>query len=170
MAICGSPASHDATLVVVWHNTTPFALVTGGLRQLRVWSFDAENRKVRPKEVFTGKEVRDFISVAMDPSDAFLYAGTKSGDVIKVETGSKRMVTAGPRKRLKEGVSSIQYNAARPYSKTPPTSSCRASARPILAACRRRISSLLAPAPASSRCSRRRSSRRCYDAQSCSAS
>jgi len=30
MAICGSPASHDSTLVVTWHNTNPFQLVTGG--------------------------------------------------------------------------------------------------------------------------------------------
>lgn len=110
MAVCGSPSSHDTTLVIVWHNTNPFQLVTGGLTQLRMWTFNAAERKVRPSEVYTGKEVRSFTAVAIDPLDNFLYAGTKSGDVIKVDTHSKKMVASGPRKRLQQGVTSLVFS------------------------------------------------------------
>lgn len=110
MAICGSPASHDTTLVVSWFNSNAFQLVTGGLTQLRIWTFNASERKVRPNEVFTGKEVRSFTAVAIDPWDNFVYAGTKSGDIIKVDMNSKKMVAAGPRKRLQLGITSLVYN------------------------------------------------------------
>jgi len=51
MAICGSPASHDSALTLCWYNNSEAALASGGLRNLRVWDFDAVNRKVRPTDV-----------------------------------------------------------------------------------------------------------------------
>ena len=55
MAICGSPASHDSALTLCWYNNSEGSLASGGLRNLRVWDFDAVNRKVRPTDVALGQ-------------------------------------------------------------------------------------------------------------------
>lgn len=114
MAICGSPASHDSSLVVTWHESDPLQLVTGGMAQLRLWSFSPTDRKVRPQDVFTGKERRSFTSLAFAPPDdrglQFLYAGTTSGDIMKIDMRSNKMVNSGPRKRFQQGVTSLVYN------------------------------------------------------------
>jgi WD40 repeat protein len=71
-AICGSPAAHDTALTVKWMNTSDLSLVTGGMKALRMWSLDPENRKVRPMEVSTRKEVRTYTCLAVAPDDSVL--------------------------------------------------------------------------------------------------
>ena len=100
MAICGSPASHDAALTCKWLNHSETTLVTGGIAQLRVWDFDPVNRKVRPTECNLGKEKRMFTSIAISLNDSSIFCGTKSGDVVKIDTLSKRLIKTGPRKRF----------------------------------------------------------------------
>uniref|UniRef100_A0A7S0ILU1 Cilia- and flagella-associated protein 52 n=1 Tax=Calcidiscus leptoporus TaxID=127549 RepID=A0A7S0ILU1_9EUKA len=112
MAICGSPASHDVATTCTWLNTTEAALVTGGVNQLRVWDFDPEHRKVRPTECTTGKEKRAYNCIAISQDDKAIFAGTDSGDVLKIDTQSKRLLINGPKKRLEKGVKSLVYNCA----------------------------------------------------------
>jgi len=110
LAICGSPASHDKATTVTWLNQSETALVTGGVAQLRVWDFDPANRKVRPTECTMGKEKRSFTSIAAMPDDSALFCGTTSGDIVKIDTQSKRLLMSGPRKRFQQGIHALTYN------------------------------------------------------------
>jgi len=114
MAICGSPASHDATTALTWLNGDDAGertLVTGGVAQLRVWDFDCMNRKVRPTECNLGKERRSVACIVLSPDDRYIFCGTTSGDLVKVDTASKRLSVSGPRKRFRQGVSVLTLNA-----------------------------------------------------------
>jgi len=106
-AICGSPAAHDAALTCKWLKGSNTTLVTCGVAQLRVWDFDSANRKVRPTEVNTGKEKRQMAVVEVMPDDKSFVCGSMSGDVIKIDTQSKRLVKSGPRKRYQMGISAL---------------------------------------------------------------
>ena len=64
-AVCGSPASHDKANTVKWMNTSDKALVTGGINALRMWTLDVVNRKVRPIQITTSKEVRTYTCIAV---------------------------------------------------------------------------------------------------------
>jgi len=110
MAVCGSPASHDSALTVTWYNHSEGALVTGGLRNLRVWDFDPVSRKVRPTDCALGQNKRSFNCVAISDDDRTMYCGSHSGDVLKVDLASKNFLSLGPQKRLKQGVNSICIN------------------------------------------------------------
>jgi len=112
MAICGSPAAHDVAFSCMWLNTSQTCLVTCGKNQLRVWEFDASNRKVRPTECSTGKERRSFNVIAIAEDDSAIFVGTESGDVLKIDTQSKRLIESGPVKRVQKGVKSLKYNAS----------------------------------------------------------
>ena len=109
-AICGSPAAHDTALTAKWLNTTELSLVTGGMKALRMWNFNPEDRKVRPVDIDTMKEVRTFTCVAVSPDDSKLYCGTSTGDVITVCTTRKLLVAKGPKKRFEMGVAAISVN------------------------------------------------------------
>jgi WD40 repeat protein len=111
-AICGSPAAHDTALTVKWMNTSDLSLVTGGMKALRMWSLDPENRKVRPMEVSTRKEVRTYTCLAVAPDDSVLYCGTTTGDVMVVSAEKQTLITQGPPKgaSLGCGVQAISVN------------------------------------------------------------
>jgi len=107
-AICGSPAAHDTALTVRWLNTTDAALVTGGIKALRMWSLDVVHRKVRPTDIETQKEIRTYTCIAVAEDDSLLYCGTSSGDILTVSTSRKLKVLSGPRKRFDKGVTDIK--------------------------------------------------------------
>jgi len=99
-AICGSPAAHDTALTLKWMNTSDTALVTGGIKALRMWDLDTVNRKVRPKEVSTSKEVRTYSCIGVSPDDSILYCGTTTGDVMVISSQKQQMITQGPAKGM----------------------------------------------------------------------
>jgi len=114
-AVCGSPASHDVATTVTWLNLSETSLVTGGANHLRVWDFDPGNRKVRPTDCNTGKEKRAYACIAVADDDSAIFVGSDSGDVLKIDTQSKRLLFNGPhgaKNRLEQGVKSIKYNPA----------------------------------------------------------
>lgn len=92
-AVCGSPAAHDTALTVTWLNNSEHSLVTGGIKVLRFWDLDPENRKVRPSEVNTTKESRTYTCLSISADDSTLYCGTKSGDVMVCSVAQKLMTT-----------------------------------------------------------------------------
>ena len=113
-AICGSPAAHDTALTIKWMNTSDTSLVTGGIKALRMWALDPENRKVRPMEVSTSKEVRTYTCIAVSHDDTILYCGTTTGDVMVISAEKQTMMTQGPPKgaSLGCGVQAISVNAS----------------------------------------------------------
>lgn len=95
-AVCGSPAANETATVVRFFNNTDDQLVTAGNYNLRVWSLDLANRKLRPTDCSLGQLKRCFNTVSIDANDEYVYCGTKSGDLLKVSLTSKLFKEAGP--------------------------------------------------------------------------
>lgn len=55
------------------------------LENLRLWWIDKENKKLKVLDAMMGKLRRTYTSVKVSICDRFLFAGTMSGDVVKVQ-------------------------------------------------------------------------------------
>uniref|UniRef100_A0AAX7W009 Cilia- and flagella-associated protein 52 n=1 Tax=Astatotilapia calliptera TaxID=8154 RepID=A0AAX7W009_ASTCA len=95
-AICGSPASAQSaghSLILQYSNTNDNIFVSAGSGTLRVWELDLPNRKIRPTECQTGKLKR-----TISEDDQFIFCGTMSGDIMKVNLKTKLLNHCGPAK------------------------------------------------------------------------
>lgn len=52
---------------------------------LRLWCIDKVSRKLRAHDVIVGRSRRVYTGMCISNTDDFLYAGTMSGDVVKVQ-------------------------------------------------------------------------------------
>lgn len=98
-AICGSPAavlSAGITNCVAFSNNSDEIFATGGDKTLRVWSLDVKNTKIKPIEVNVGQTIREVHCLKFTDDDKFLFCGTKTGDVLKVNTETCLLITLGP--------------------------------------------------------------------------
>eukprot|EP00960_Hanusia_phi_P067977 766747-Hanusia_phi.AAC.1 len=84
-----------------------FLLITAGEGNLRVWDFDLANRKIRPTDCNLGKLQRSVNYVYVDDHDEYMYAGTTTGDVLKVNLRTKLFKHVGPKTRLSQGANCI---------------------------------------------------------------
>mmetsp|Transcript_42589 Transcript_42589/g.99981 ORF Transcript_42589/g.99981 Transcript_42589/m.99981 type:complete len:612 (+) Transcript_42589:132-1967(+) len=107
-AVCGSPAANDVCHTVKWARHNEFIIITAGKGSLRVWDFDLANRKVRPSDCNLGKLQRTINYVFVDDTDEFCYAGTASGDILKVNMRSRLFRHLGPKTRMSQGVVCIE--------------------------------------------------------------
>jgi len=103
-AVCGSPAANDAVHDVKFARHNEFVIITAGKVNMRVWDFDLANRKVRPIDCNLGKLQRTVNYIYVDENDEFLYAGTASGDILKVNLKTKLFKHIGPKTRIPQGV------------------------------------------------------------------
>jgi len=106
-AVCGSPAASDACHTVKFCRHDEFTIITAGKLNMRVWNFDLANRKVRPTDCNLGKLQRTINTLYIDHNDEFVYAGTASGDVLKVNIRTKLFKHIGPKTRMPQGVVSM---------------------------------------------------------------
>jgi len=107
-SICGAPASVDTSTTIRWSSTRDDTFITAGNYSIRSWSLDAALKKLKPIDIQVGQLQRVFNSICCDPADEFIYAGTKSGDIIKIGFDFKLMKDVGPKKRpFSLGVSSV---------------------------------------------------------------
>jgi WD40 repeat protein len=83
-SICGSPASSDSALCMLWLNGRNDRLVTGGNYHVRVWQIDFGLPKLHAMEAKLGSVRRVVLSLAITEDDEVCYCGTSSGDVMKV--------------------------------------------------------------------------------------
>ncbi|XP_056265803.1 cilia- and flagella-associated protein 52 [Pseudoliparis swirei] len=100
-AICGSLASaHSAghCLTVQYSNTNDNVFVSAGSGTLRVWELDVPNRKIRPTECQTGKLKRIVKCVQITENDQFIFCGTTSGDILKINLETGLLSDFGPDK------------------------------------------------------------------------
>uniref|UniRef100_A0A3Q3KS70 Cilia- and flagella-associated protein 52 n=1 Tax=Monopterus albus TaxID=43700 RepID=A0A3Q3KS70_MONAL len=110
-AICGSPASpHSAghCLTVQYSNTNDNIFVSAGNGTLRMWELDLPNRKVRPTECQTGKLKRIVNCIEISENDQFIFCGTTSGDIMKINLKTGLLSDYGPVKPKKKGVSVLK--------------------------------------------------------------
>ncbi|XP_030589052.1 cilia- and flagella-associated protein 52 [Archocentrus centrarchus] len=111
-AICGSPASAQSagpSLTLQYSNTNDNIFVSAGSGTLRVWELDLPNRKIRPTECKTGKLKRTVKCLEISEDDQFIYGGTTSGDIMKVNLNTGLLNDCGPVKRkYSMGVSVIK--------------------------------------------------------------
>ncbi|XP_037046555.1 cilia- and flagella-associated protein 52 [Bradysia coprophila] len=59
--------------------------VSAGDDNLRLWCIDKVNRKLRVHDVIVGRSRRSYTGMCISSTDDFLYAGTMSGDIVKVQ-------------------------------------------------------------------------------------
>ncbi|TNN55253.1 Cilia- and flagella-associated protein 52 [Liparis tanakae] len=100
-AICGSLASaHSAghCLTVQYSNTNDNVFVSAGSGTLRVWELDVPNRKIRPTECQIGKLKRIVKCVQITENDEFIFCGTTSGDILKINLQTGFLSDFGPDK------------------------------------------------------------------------
>ncbi|XP_040002550.1 cilia- and flagella-associated protein 52 isoform X2 [Xiphias gladius] len=98
-AICGSPASaHSAghCLTVQYSNTDDNIFVSAGSGTLRVWKLDLPNRKIRPTECQRGKLKRIVKCIEIQEDDQFIFCGTTSGDIMKINLKTALLSDCGP--------------------------------------------------------------------------
>jgi len=106
--ICGASAASDSANVIKYLNNTDNCLVSGGKYNLRVWEFMLETRKLRPTDVKLGQLKRVVTSIAIKDDDKFMYAGTLSGDILKIAIEPRLFMASGPKKLpFRRGVRSV---------------------------------------------------------------
>lgn len=96
-AICGSPTSSEGVSCVSFLNQDAFTLVTAGTHNMDVWSFDPNNRKVRPSACNLGKLRRSVETLVVDSADEYAYIGTSTGDLLQVGLANKLFNNLGPK-------------------------------------------------------------------------
>ncbi|XP_074486601.1 cilia- and flagella-associated protein 52 [Sebastes fasciatus] len=98
-AICGNAASaHSAghCLSVRFVNTNDNTFVSAGSGTLQVWELDLPNRKIRPTECQLGKLKRTVKCIEIQEDDEFIFCGTTSGDIMKINLKSRLLSDCGP--------------------------------------------------------------------------
>ncbi|XP_068448325.1 cilia- and flagella-associated protein 52 [Clinocottus analis] len=100
-AICGSlasPQSGGHCFTVHYSCTNNNIFVSAGSGTLRVWELDLPNRKIRPIECQTGMLKRIVKCVQISEDNQFIFCGTTSGDIMKINLNTRLLSNFGPTK------------------------------------------------------------------------
>jgi len=110
-AICGVPASKDSdgiALDVCSYSKTENCFATCGNNTLRVWEFDVEKRKAQMSDINMGQIKRVIECCVVDANDEYMYCGTTTGDLLKINLHTKLFRQSGPPKeRFSLGIISV---------------------------------------------------------------
>ncbi|MES1912270.1 MAG: hypothetical protein MHM6MM_004572 [Cercozoa sp. M6MM] len=107
--VCGASAGKDAGLCLQAFHNTDTQFVTAGKYHARLWTIDLENHKLRPADFSAGILRRVITSVALSEDDVWLFCGTTSGDVLKIDVKNRVLKHTGPAgsQRLGQGVTAV---------------------------------------------------------------
>ena len=110
--MCGSPAATQSlgpTNCICFANCRDDLFMTGGNKTLRVWEIDEKNHKIRPKDCNLGPIKRIVNCIQLSKNDQFMYCGTTSGDVLRINTNTCYVKDFGPQKeKFSLGIKSLQ--------------------------------------------------------------
>jgi len=110
-AICGVPASKDSDGIAL--RVAPYAqsencFASCGISTLRVWQFDPEKRKAQMFDINMGQIKRVIECCVVDNNDEYMYCGTTTGDLLKINLNTKLFRQSGPPKeRFSLGIISV---------------------------------------------------------------
>jgi hypothetical protein len=82
-ALCGDSTGESANQMK-FYNHSDDKIVTIHNLNIKFWNIDYANKKLGFIKVNLGNVKRNFISIAIDPTDCFAYVGTKTGDFLEV--------------------------------------------------------------------------------------
>jgi len=97
---------------VAWGKTSDETIITAGRDNMRVWTFDVHDRKVRPIDCQLGQYRRCFTCLHVSDDDENVYAGTETGDVFEVTLREKLFKRVGPKKRIPRQITAMTADAA----------------------------------------------------------
>lgn len=106
----GSTATMGSTgncTCVAFSNTDDTFFCSAGETNVRFWTIDENRRCFTAENQKLDITKRTVTSICLDGRDNFLYCGTTTGDVVKVASGSRRLITVGPTKPIGEGICSL---------------------------------------------------------------
>ena len=112
-SICGEeaaiPSAGNAT-VVQFASVNENQFVTAGDLTLRVWQLDVQNRKIRPTECQMGLFKRCIKCIEISSDDSYFLAGTTSGDILKMNMQTCKLIECGPDKdhAFSRGVNAVK--------------------------------------------------------------
>eukprot|EP00891_Asterochloris_glomerata_P001613 jgi/Astpho2/1613/Aster-07933 len=112
-AICGSPTGADFTLALRFYQHDSTKLVTCGNYNLNIWEYDAPLNKLWPHDCNLGQLRRCFNAVVVDAEDHYMYAATKTGDILQVNLDRQLLRSSGPAKgQLQQGATALMLTPA----------------------------------------------------------
>ncbi|XP_061767010.1 cilia- and flagella-associated protein 52 [Nerophis ophidion] len=97
-AICSAPAlplSLCHRLTVKFSNTNDNMFVSAGRATLQIWELDGAN-KIRPSDCQLRKLKRTVKCIEFSADDEFIFCGTTSGDILKIQTKTRYLSNYGP--------------------------------------------------------------------------
>ena len=95
-AICGTPAHSEKVECITFLNNDNHTLISAGHYNIRCWTLDVDNRKLRYNDCNLGSLKRVVTSITVDDDDNFFVCGTTTGDAIKISLTQKILRERGP--------------------------------------------------------------------------
>lgn len=71
---------------------------------MSIWEYHASINKLKPTAMELGKLVRYYNCIAISAADDFVYAGSKSGDLMQINLKRNILRCTGPKKALPGGI------------------------------------------------------------------
>ena len=109
--LCGAASamkSAGSALTCAYCNNDNLSFVTGGNQTLRVWSIDLVGKKMKATDCQLGSLKRVIKCIEISDDDEYMYCGTTSGDLLKVNMKTKLFKCEGPKKnKYSQGIISL---------------------------------------------------------------
>ena len=85
---------------VAFYNNTSSKCLTIHNYGIRTWTCDLVQKKVQYHEILMNQIKRVFTCLVIDPTDAYAYLGTKTGDIVEISLTNNLFKRIGPNKKL----------------------------------------------------------------------
>jgi len=98
-SVCGGDStvkSAGNVHTIKYLNNNEDMFVTAGVENMRVWWVDAPNHKIKSADCITGTTRRIVSCIEVGADDQYFYCGTTTGDILKVNIHSQKLVSLGP--------------------------------------------------------------------------
>ncbi len=81
-------------------NRNPMKFVTGHTNAVKFWTFDNKNKKYIVHDCQLGKIKRFVNCISIDPTDTYVYCGTRTGDIMEIYVEKATFKRLGPLHRI----------------------------------------------------------------------